>query len=127
MSLMQICALSVLGAVVSVIWKSYKAEYSFVCGLAVCIMLFGTIIVRFHDVIDKMGEWEAYLGVAGKYLKLLLKMIGITYLCEFCSNICKDAGQHALAGQVELWGKLCIMGAGLPVIYGVMESIRTLI
>lgn len=127
MSLMQVCLLSILGAVVSVVWKGYKAEYSFLCGLAVCMLLFATIIVRFEDVLERIVEWEGYLGVSGQYLKLLLKMIGITYLCEFCSNICKDAGQHALAGQVELWGKLCIMGAGLPVIYGVLESIRTLV
>ena len=50
-------------------------------------------------------------------------MIGITYICEFSSDICRDAGYQTVAGQIEVLGKLTVMFAGLPILFAVIEQI----
>jgi len=126
MSLLQVCSISILGLAVTYLLKPIRPEFSFMTGLAICLFLFGAAMGGFSEVVLGLSGLSGYLGEQGGYLKLLLKMFGVTYLCEFCAGLCKDAGQGAIAGQVELWGKLCIMAAGIPVIYSVIECIRTL-
>ena len=54
----------------------------------------------------------------------MLKMIGITYIAEFSSGICKDAGYQTIAGQIEIFGKLTILTLGMPVLMALLETIR---
>ena len=69
---------------------------------------------------------EQYLGSAKTYLKLLLKVVGISYLCEFSASICKDAGFSTVAEQIEVLGKLSVLLAGLPVLFAVVEQLQQL-
>ena len=74
--------------------------------------------------ICQLGRIRSYLGSGQGYLSILLKVIGITYICEFSSGICKDAGYQAVAGQIEVLGKLSVMFAGLPILFAVIEQIQ---
>ena len=59
------------------------------------------------------------------YLTVLLKMIGVTYLAQFSSGICKDAGYSSIAGQIEIFAKLYIMVLSIPVLLALMEAIHS--
>ena len=50
--------------------------------------------------------------------------MGITYLSEFASALCRDAGFSAVGGQVELAGKLTIMALSLPILLALVEVIE---
>ena len=39
-------------------------------------------------------------------------------------GICKDAGYSAIAGQIEVFGKLSVLFAGMPILFAVMEYIQ---
>ena len=126
MNLIQICIISVMGVGLILLLKGTRPEFGYLLAMGICILLFAMAIGNFSRVLEEIQGLAEYLGSDGGCLKSLVKMIGVTYLCEFCSGICKDAGQNAIAGQVELWGKLSIMAAGIPVIYGVINCIQSL-
>ena len=48
-------------------------------------------------------------------------MIGVAYLIQFASNICKDAGENALSGKVELVGRVLILSVSVPVILDILD------
>ncbi len=73
----------------------------------------------------QFGKLRSYLGGMESYLAILLKVIGITYICEFSAGICKDAGYQTVAGQIEILGKLSVMFAGLPILFAVIEQIQS--
>ena len=54
----------------------------------------------------------------------MLKMIGITYIAEFSSGICKDAGYQTIAAQIEIFSKLTILAMGLPVLLALLETVQ---
>ena len=62
-----------------------------------------------------------------EYITLLMKMIGVTYLSEFSSSICRDAGYSAVAGQIELVGKLTILTIGMPIVLALFELMVAMI
>ena len=59
----------------------------------------------------------------GIYVSLLLKMAGVTYVAEFASGICKDAGYQNIAVQIEIFTKLTILAIGMPVLLALLELI----
>ena len=54
------------------------------------------------------------MGVAGT----------LTYVAEFSSGICKDAGYQTIAGQIEIFGKLAVMLLSLPILMTLLNTIR---
>ena len=57
------------------------------------------------------------------FLGILFKVVGITYVCEFCAGICKDAGYQNIAVQIEIFTKLTILAIGMPVLLALLELI----
>ena len=51
-------------------------------------------------------------------------MLGITYVAEFSSAICKDAGYQSIANQIEIFGKITILVMSLPIILALMKTIQ---
>ena len=59
------------------------------------------------------------------YLRILMKIIGITYIAEFASDLCKDAGCQTIAGQIQLFGKLSVLAVSIPVLTALLDTIQT--
>ena len=106
-----------------ILLKEQKSALAFLLTLAVCILIVFHIMQYVVILMEGMDVFEAYFDLSGYYIKLIFKMVGITYLCEFGTNICKDAGQGAIATQVEMFGKIMILITGLPIVLAVIEQI----
>lgn len=124
MSILQVGMIGVIGAVLAVQLKNGKAEYGVYVGMAVSILLFSFIIDRLGIFVSTIRELSSYIDADADYLATMLKMIGITYIAEFSSGICKDAGYQTIAGQIEIFGKLTILALGMPVLLALLETIR---
>lgn len=123
--LVKVVFLVIAGVMLAIQFKSQKPEYGLYMGLAVGILVFGYALRQVAAVTTQLGKLRSYLGGAESYLAILLKVIGITYICEFSADICKDAGYQTVAGQIEVLGKLSVMFAGLPVLFAVIEQIQS--
>ena len=88
------------------------------------ILLFTCMVDRLRVFVDAVEQMSRYISIDSGYIAVMLKMIGVTYIAEFCSSICKDAGYQTIAVQVEIFGKLAILMLGMPVLLALMETIR---
>ena len=59
------------------------------------------------------------------YLTILLKIAGITYIAEFASGICRDAGYGAIGSQIEIFGKLSILAVSMPIVLALLETLQS--
>ena len=69
------------------------------------------------------GRLEGMIMIDGRYIGLVVKMVGITYVAEFATNICKDAGYAVIANQIEIFAKLSILVVSVPVLNAFLETI----
>ena len=119
----KIVVLAVVGVFFIVLLKEQKASMAFVLSMAVCVILIFYIVDYGAILLEGLNVFQGYFDTSGYYIKLILKMVGITYLCEFGTQVCKDAGQGAIAAQVEMFGKIIILITGLPIMLAIIEQI----
>lgn len=122
--IVKVGVLGIMGVLLAVQFKGQKPEYGVYIGFALSILIFCYVLGQVEAVMSQITRIKQYLGGAEGYLSVLLKVVGITYICEFSAGICKDGGFAAAADQIELLGKLSVMFAGLPVLFAVIEQIR---
>ncbi len=123
--LIKIAILGILGVMVALQFRATRPEYGIYMGLVISVLIFTYAVRQFSAVLGQFTLIRQFLGSSQNYLSILLKITGVTYICEFSAGICKDAGYGALAEQIEILGKLSVMFAGLPVLLAVMEQIQT--
>ena len=122
--MIQIGMLGALGAILAIQFKSGKTEYGIYMSVAVSIVLFTCIVDRLELFVNTIEEISRYITIDTGYIAMMLKMIGITYIAEFSSGICKDAGYQTIATQIEIFSKLTILAMGLPVLLALLKTIR---
>lgn len=122
--IIKVGALGIVGVLLALQFKSQKPEYGMYIGFAISILIFCYALNQVQAVLAQFEIIEKYLGDATGYLTILLKVIGITYICEFSAGVCKDAGFGSIADQIEILGKLSVMFAGLPILMAVIEQIH---
>lgn len=119
-----ICVTASAGLFAALILKKDKPEYALFVILLTSLLLALRVISALEIVIEEIQHWNVLLGDKSQYVKLLLKLIGITYLCELAANLCKDAGYGTLSNHIELFGKITIMVSGLPVLKLMIEMLE---
>ena len=122
MTMFQTAALGIVAVVLALQIKTVRPEYAvyLIIAASVVIAVFG--ITRFHMILETIRLIGTYIHVETVYLGTLLKMVGVAYLAEFTSGICKDAGCSALGMQVEIVGKVSILVISGPVILALLET-----
>ena len=124
MNMVQIGMIGVLGALLAIQFKGGKTEYGIYMSVAVSIVLFLCIVDRVEIFVRTIDEISRYISVDTGYLSTMLKMIGITYISEFSSSICKDTGYQTIAVQIEVFSKLTILAMGMPILLALLETIQ---
>ena len=114
----------IFGVLTAIQFKAVKQEYSTYIGVVLAMFIFSIVIQQLRTILGGLTWLKDLFEGTGGYLGILMKVIGITYLCEFSAGICKDAGYSAVSEQIEVLGKLSVMFAGLPILLAVVEQIQ---
>lgn len=123
MNSIQIALLGVVGTLLALQFKSGKSEYGIYVSLAVSLFLFLCMLSRLEIFVRTVKKIADYIKLDAGQMSILLKMAGVTYVAEFASGICKDAGYQNIAVQIEIFTKLTILAIGMPVVLSLLELI----
>lgn len=121
MSVIKVCCFCLAGILTAVLIKQDKAEFGMLVSFGICIVMIGVILDRFSLVFSMIEQLRGQLKMSDTYLKILLKMVGITYVAEFTSDLCLEAGYQGIAKQIQIFGKISILVLGVPVIAAFVE------
>jgi len=115
MDILKILGIALAVTVLSAILKNYRPEFS-----VSVIVVFGTLFLLYicksaENVFEGIRDICDGAGIKTIYLEIMFKVIGVSYMCEFISSVCRDAGESSIAVKVDVAGKLIILSASLPV------------
>lgn len=123
MDVTKIALFGIITVILCSLLKEYKPEYAMLTGMVAGVFLFFCMTKKLEIAFSYIQKLEEYLNLGSEYPKTILKMIGITYIAEFSSGICKETGYSYLAGQIELFAKLSICLLSMPVMLSFMETL----
>lgn len=124
MSMMQIGILGVAGALLAIQLKQVKSEFAVYLCVAIGILIFMSLAGHLRTIIDTVKELTKTINLDHGYITILLKMLGITYVAEFSSGICKDAGFQTIASQIEIFSKISILVLSMPILVALIQTIQ---
>lgn len=124
MNIIQIAVLGVVGVLLAVQLKQERAEVAIYLCIAISVLAFFGIMDSMEVLVETIREIGSFVAIEASYITTLLKMLGITYLAEFSSGICKDAGYQTVAVQIEMFAKLTILVLSLPILLALLRTIR---
>ena len=121
--LMKAAAIGLTGALVALLLKKTAPEMALALSLAVCIMgagLAAELIAQLKQIIDLA---RSQTGLSPAIVEPVLKCVGVGVVTRLAADLCKDAGQGAIASAVELTGAACAMATALPLIRSLLQMI----
>ena len=124
MDILRIGTLGVAGALLAIQIKNVKAEYGIYISVTLSMIIFFSILDQLEGMITSVKTIAGFIQMDNYYIGTLMKMLGITYVTEFSSGICKDAGYQTVAAQIETFGKLTILALSMPVLIALLDTIR---
>ncbi|WP_333649056.1 stage III sporulation protein AD [Lacrimispora sp.] len=124
MTVITIAAVGIAAVLLAVSLKGVKGEYGTYLIIAAGFFIFFYGMGKLTAILDTMKEIQSYIKINSVYLSTLLKMVGITYIAEFASGICKDAGYGAVGTQIEIFGKLSVLAVSMPILLALIETLQ---
>ncbi len=127
MDIIKIAMIGLAGVVLALMLRQQKSEYALYISLATAILILVFSVDRLAVVMETIRKIEAYIQIDSALIKILIKMIGITYVAEFATGICRDAGFGALGSQIEMFAKLSVMAVSVPILLALIETVEGLL
>ncbi len=116
-----------IGVLITIKLKSLNSPLWVYLSLTLSLYVVFYITDRLTFVFDFLNHVMEQIGLESGYFEILIKIIGISYLCEFASNICRESGFSAVAGQIEIGGKLTMMVMSMPILMAIVETITSVL
>lgn len=127
MDIFKIGLIGVMAAILATAIKKHRSEISVMIGIAAGVVIFYYVLSQISVVIQFLSEMLQMVAIEETYYLQLLKMLGIAYVAEFASSICKDAGHQSISGMIELFAKLSIVALSIPGLVFLVETLEQFI
>ncbi|MCR4419665.1 MAG: stage III sporulation protein AD [Clostridia bacterium] len=127
MQVAQIVGLALIAAVLLVVVRQQRPELGLLLSVAAGAVIFLLVLEQVGRVTEVLERLASAARVDRLYLGTLLKIIGVSYLAEFGAQVCRDAGEQAVASRVEMAAKVIIVVLALPIVVAVVDTVMRLL
>jgi stage III sporulation protein AD len=123
MNILQITAIGLITTLLVIIVKQQRPDIAMMISLAAGSVIFILLLGNIKTIASSVENMAQKANLDSIYITTVLKVIGIAYIAEFGSQICKDSGEGAIASKIELGGKILIMVLALPILTALLEVV----
>ncbi|MBR5227253.1 MAG: stage III sporulation protein AD [Clostridia bacterium] len=102
MDILKICGFAIIAISLIMVVKETNKSFALYLTIITSVILMLYIISNMQNIFEMLKELTSNNNIQLKYLSLILKIAGISYLVEFAKNICYDSGETAIGTKIEL-------------------------
>ena len=126
-TLLRFAAAAVLAAAAALLLRRSNPELQIPLAAAVCVfVLWGTL--KLLEPVRLLLERAAALsGLGGVYFLPIAKCAVIGIVTKGAADLCRDGGQSAMAGAVELGGAAAALVVSLPLLNALLDFVEQLL
>ncbi len=108
---------------IKTIIPSFAPLLSLVCGMF-CIYVLAPNIKKLISVFDTIGQ---KISDADNYISITVKIVGVSLICEFASQMCSDMGENYLSAKIDFTGKIIIVSLCAPEFINLISTVVDMI
>jgi stage III sporulation protein AD len=123
----QIVAISIIAVILVVLIRQYRPEIALQISVVTGLLIFLLIIFKLASVLEELQMFSRQINIDLVYISTIFRIVGIAYIAEFGAQVCKDAGENAIASKIELAGKVIILVLAVPILMALMDLIKNII
>ena len=112
-----------MGLISLVMLRQYKPELAIYVSIITGVLILVFAVEKLTGVINLLQSISNKTNINNNFLKILLKITGITFITEFAVSICSDAGEKAIASKIEIGSKVVIITMSIPIITSLLELV----
>lgn len=127
MTIFKIVGFGIIAVSLIIILKNQKPEIALICVIASSVIMLTLVFDELKSVINLINSLIENSSIDSFYIKIILKVIGISYIVEFGRDICKDAGESAIANKIEMAGKVIIVSLSIPIIASLVDIVSQIV
>ena len=124
MGILTVAGIGIVTVLIAGQLKVLKSEYSLYLSVAVMLLIFFYSAGRLGGILSVMEQIQTYFPVNEIYVRTLLKIVGVSYIAEFASHVCRDAGYGAVGSQIEIFGKMTVLAVSMPILTALLETLN---
>ncbi len=122
MSILKICVIAVVGAIILMLLKNAGSILSAVLRCALIVFLFALIYPDLKELFEVLSSVDFPQGISLESIKIMLKIFGVLSIGSIGADICRDNGETGLGNIVELCVKIAAVSLSLPIITAVITT-----
>ena len=122
----QVTALCLVGALLAVVVRRGSPELALLLTLAAAAAVLLALAEPVRELMTFLTELGERSGVSEELFVPLYKTVGIALVVKVGGELCRDAGESALAAVVETAGAVCALLAALPLLRAVLSLLLEL-
>lgn len=89
MGILTVAGIGIVTVLIAGQLKVLKSEYSLYLSVAVMLLIFFYSAGRLGGILSVMEQIQTYFPVNEIYVRTLLKIVGVSYIAEFASHVCR--------------------------------------
>lgn len=119
--MIKVAGIVLTALIINIVLKSYSKEFTFLVNIVCTIIIFTLISKDLKGIVDRLTSISNEISVLLPYIKIMLKILGISMIAQLLSDLCRDNGENTLANQTELSAKIIILVTALPLFTTIMD------
>lgn len=123
MHILQLVGIGLTATVLVSVLRPQVPQIAMIVGILAGAVLLVQVVQSMQEVVSTLTNLATTAKVNHVFLDTVLRIIGIAYIVEFAGQVARDAGEAALAGKIELAGKVGIVILALPIVTEVIDAI----
>ena len=121
MDAFRMAGMALITALLSLTLRNFRPELAMQTALAGGAVILVLAAGELSGILAGLRSIWAELGAGEEALMAAVRVTGIAYITRISSELCRDAGEGALAVKTELCGRLMLFSAALPVLGGLVR------
>lgn len=105
--------------------KEFKDSYFSIAAVGISVLVTAYTLRGAVPLVGYINIF--YNSEVSTYFKTLIKVLGITLLCNITSDIAAELGMKTLSGKVEFAGKIAVILSAMPMFDNLLAEVEKLI
>ena len=124
---MKFVAISMCVLFCSLILRERNREIALIVSISGVAILFFSAVGKLSEIVEYVQNVSSFSSSVSVYIKLMLKILGISLVTQIVCDICRDNGENALASMTAIAAKLIVVSMIIPLFETVINIIGGLV